>query len=309
MSEKTTEEKIREYVWLHADKPPEEIQAGILREFGESRSLNWIAREQKAYLAAAEPSMEENVTTATSIDEEAVKRIATKFPSATEEMIRKIVVFKMTTRFGCRRISQKLNHALGKDTVQRIWRTYMSIAKPCRQPPKSPKSKEQDDVDRHQTQAAHEKELATLRERNEALERENVYQRLKAEGDALVVYITEHEMAKIHMETYQRFRQYCGCEHLSALEALRKMGITAFSLFVSFPDWYTVHASSEEFKTVGVEALGWEVTLEVDAFLRAKDARERETQREAKGKAQKRKQAIASNLKHEETPEHSRIIK
>lgn len=164
----------------------------------------------------------------------------------------------------------------------------MSIAKPCRQPPKSPKSKEQNDVDRRRTQAAHEKELATLRERNEVLERENVYRRLKAEGDALIVYIAEHKMAKIHLETYQRFRQYCEREHLSALEALRKMGITAFSLFVSFPDWYIVHASSEEFKTVGVEALGWEVTLEVDAFLRAKDAKERK--RKAKQKEKRRKE-------------------
>src|SRR5208337_2694041 len=129
--------------------------------------------------------------------------------------------------------------------------------------------------------------------------------RLKAEGDASVVYIAEHEMAKIHLETYKRFSQYCEREHLSALEALRKMDITAFSLFVSFPDWYALHASSEDFKLLGVEALKWEVTLEVDAFLRAKDARERETQREAKGKAQKRKQAIASKR---ETPRTARTF-
>lgn len=275
MSEKTTEEKIREYVWLHADKPPGEIQAGLLKEFGESKNLNWIAHEQKAYLAAAEPSVEENASAAPSIDEEAVKRVAAKFPSATEELIRKTVWFKLTTRFGCRRISQKLNHAVGKDTVQRVWKTYVSIAKPCRQAPKSPKSKEQDGVNGRRTQAAYEEELTTLRERNETLERENVYHRLKAEGDALIVYIAECEMAKIHLETYQRFRQYCEREHLSALEALRKMGITAFSLFVSFPDWYTVHASSEDFKLLGMEALKWEVTLEVDAFLRAKNAKEK----------------------------------
>lgn len=272
MNEKTTEEKIREYVWLHADKPPEETQAGILREFSESRGLNWIAHEQKAYLAEAGPSVEENASAAPLVDEEAVKRVAEKFPSATEELIHKIVWFKLTTRFGCRRISQKLNHAVGKDTALRVWKTYVSIAKPCQQPSKSPKSEEQDGVDGRRAQAAYEEELATLRERNEALERENVYLRLKAEGDALIVDIAECEMAKIHLETYQRFRRYCECEHLSALEALRKMGITTFSLFVSFSDWYTVHASSEDFKLLGMEALIWEVTLEVDAFLRAKES-------------------------------------
>jgi len=184
--------------------------------------------------------------------------------------------------------------------VQRIWKMHESIAKPRVQ---------QEGVDRLPSQTDSKEEVATLRERNEVLERENVYRRLTAEGDALTVYIAEHEMAKIHPETYQRFRQYCEREHLSTFEALRKMGITAFSLFVSFPDWYTLHASNEEFKLLGMEALKWEVTLEVDAFLRAKDAKERETQRETKGKAQKRKQTIASNLKHEETPEHSRIIK
>ncbi len=266
MSEKTNEEKIREYIWLHADESPEEIQAGILRKYGESRSRNWIAHEQKAYLAEAEPSEEEDAATTPSIDEKAVQLIARKFPSATQELIHKVVGFKLTTRLGCRRISQKLNHALGKDTVQRIWKMYQSIAKPSLQSLK-PKPKEQNDIDRCQTQATHEEELATLRKRNEMLERENVYQRLKYERDALIVYVAEHEMAKIHLETYQRFRQYCEREHLSTAAALQKMGLTASFLLASLDEWYTSHASSENCKMVGMEALKWEVTLEVDAFL------------------------------------------
>jgi len=305
MSEKTTDERIIEYIWLHADEPSKKIQAGILKEFGENRSLSWIANEQKAYLAEAELSVEEDASAAPSIDEDAVKCIAEKFPSATEELIRKIVWFKLTTRFGCRRISQKLNHALGKDTVQNIWKTYVSTAKPCRQPSKSYKSKEQDDIDRRRTQAAYEEELTKLRERNEALERENIHLRLKTEGNALIVHIAEHEMAKIHLETYQRFRQYCEREHLSTFEALRKMDITAFSLFVSFPDWYTIHAESEESKLLGMEALKWEVTLEVSKFLRAKNAKERETQREAKRKNAEKK---TDNSKQPETPRNIRAL-
>ena len=304
MSEKTNEEKIIEYIWLHADESPKKIQAGILREFGENRSLNRIAQEQKAYLAEAEPSVKEDASAAPSIDEEAVKRVTAKFPSATEELIRKIVWFKLTTRFGCRRISQKLNHAVGKDTVQNIWKTYVSTAKPCTQPSKSSKSKEQNDADGHRTQAAYEEELAKLRERNEALERENVYRRLKAEGDALIVHIAEREMAKIHLETYQRFRQYCEREHLSTLETLRKMDIMAFSLFVSFPDWYTIHAESEECKLLGMEALKWEVTLEVDKFLRAKDAKERETRCKAKRKNAEKK----TDCKQPETPRNAKAF-
>ena len=305
MSEKTTDERIIEYIWLHADETSTKIQAGILKEFGERSSLNWIANEQKAYLAEAEPSVEEDAQAAPSIDQDAVKCVAEKFPSATEELIRKIVWFKLTTRFGCRRISQKLNYALGKDTVQNIWKTYVSTAKPCRQHSTSFKSKEQDDVDGHQTQATYEEELAKLRESNEALERENIRLRLKTEGNALIVHIAEHEMAKIHIETYQQFRQYCKREHLSTFEALRKMDITAFSLFVSFPDWYTIHAESEECKLLGMEALKWEVTIEVEKFLRARDAKERETQREAKRKNAEKK---TDNRKPPETPRNIRAF-
>lgn len=302
MSEKTNEEKIREYVWLHADKPPAEIQAGLLKEFGGSKSLNWIAHEQKAYLAAAEPSVEENASAAPSIDEETVKRVAAKFPSATEELIRKIVGFKMTTRFGCRRISQKLNHALGKDTVQRIWKMYQSIAKSSLQPLKSSKPKELDDVDTPTTHVADKEDVTILRHRNEVLERENVYLCLNVGGDALIVDVTEREIAKKHLETYQRFRQYCEREHLSTAAALQKMGETASHFLDSIDDWYDQQAKDGD---VGLEALAWTVTLEVHAFLRPQTVKKITPKEEAKGESIAKKPfPWEATRKTKKAPEH-----
>ena len=255
MSEKTTDERIIECIWLHAYEPSEKIQAGILREFGENRSLSWIAQEQKAYLAEAKPSVEGDTATAPSTDEEAIKRVAEAFPSAAEELIRKIIWFKMNTRFGCRRISQKLNHDVGKDTVQGIWKMYESIAKPLIK---------HGNADKLPAQTAIEEEVAPLRERIE-LEKENTYLRLTVEGDALVVEVAEHEMAKKHLETYQRFRQYCEREHLSTVAALRKMGLTASYFLNSFDDWYDQQAEDGD---VGISALAWTVTLDIDSFLR-----------------------------------------
>lgn len=48
MNEKTTEQKIKEHVWLYADEPLRKIQAGILEEFGETRSLEWSLRSYRS---------------------------------------------------------------------------------------------------------------------------------------------------------------------------------------------------------------------------------------------------------------------
>jgi len=50
MNEKTPEDKIREYIWLHADEPLRKIKAGILQDYGESKSLQYISKERQAYL-------------------------------------------------------------------------------------------------------------------------------------------------------------------------------------------------------------------------------------------------------------------
>ena len=44
-------EELRQYVWLHADETTRKIKAGILKEHGVSKSLQWISKEKKAYEA------------------------------------------------------------------------------------------------------------------------------------------------------------------------------------------------------------------------------------------------------------------
>lgn len=53
MGEKITDERIVEYIWLHADEPSEKIHAGILKEFGVERRLDWVTKERVDYLNAA----------------------------------------------------------------------------------------------------------------------------------------------------------------------------------------------------------------------------------------------------------------
>jgi hypothetical protein len=272
MGEKTIEEKITEYVWLHADESPKKIQAGILKVFGVEKDLDWISNEKQGYLNSDEPSAAENATTAISADEEAIQRIAKAFPSVTQKQIAEIIRLRATTRLGYRKIGQKLNPPVGKDTVMRILKMFQSITKQSLPPQKSLEvAKEEEKYERIKVQVAEEEYIKSLRKKTEELHRKYVHLRLENDGDDLIVAIAEHEMPKLNPETYQRFRQYCQREHLSTLEALRKMGITAEYFIDTFDDWYNLQAKDGD---VGMAALAWAVTLEVDSFLR-KQARYR----------------------------------
>ena len=54
MLKTVTEEELQQYVWLHADETLRKIQAGILKKYGENKSLQWISKEKKAYEAEKE---------------------------------------------------------------------------------------------------------------------------------------------------------------------------------------------------------------------------------------------------------------
>jgi hypothetical protein len=266
MGEKTIEEKITEYVWLHADEPPRKIQTGIRKEFGVARPLDWISKERQKYLNADEPSTEENTTTAPSTDQEAIKRVAKAFPSVTQKQIAEIIRLKATTRLGYRRIGQKLSPSVGKDTVMRILKMFQSIRKECSPPLKSPEvAKEEEKYERIRVQVAEQEYIKSLRKKTEELHRRDVHLSLENDGDDLIAAMADLEMPKIHPETHQRFRQYCQREQLSTKAALQKMGITAEYLLESFDDWYEQQAKDGD---VGMKALAWTVTIEVDIFLR-----------------------------------------
>ena len=54
MLKTVSEEELQQYVWLHADETLRKIQAGILEQYGENKSLQWISKEKKAYEAEKE---------------------------------------------------------------------------------------------------------------------------------------------------------------------------------------------------------------------------------------------------------------
>ena len=142
---------------------------------------------------------------------------AKAFPSATVELVRKIVWFKLNTRFGCRRISNKLNGEVGKDTVQKIRKKYQS----------SKSQSLQVDIDKPSVLEAIKEEVAYLQRRVERLERDNIFLCLKVEKGSLIAKVAEQEMSKISLETFQLFKQYCKQESLGTLAAVRKIGLTA----------------------------------------------------------------------------------
>lgn len=260
LNEETTEQKIKEYTWLHADEPLRKIQAGILEEFGENRSLKWISKEREEYLAADEHPTEENSLIEPSIDDEAIQSVAEAFPSVTQEQIREVVRLKTSTRLGYRRIGQRLNPPIGKDTVMRIWRMYKALSAP----PKP--SVEDDEIKNLKAQLAEKERLNRIREEKEKLLKQHVLLSLETEEDDLVLRIVEDDVAKKHPETYQEFRQHCEREHLTPKNALQKIGVTASSLIESFDDWYDLW--NEDGKS-GTECLTWELWSEINAELPA----------------------------------------
>jgi hypothetical protein len=260
LNEETTEQKIREYVWLHADEPLRKIQAGILEELGESKSLQWISKEREEYLAADKPATEENSFLEASIDDEAIQSVAQAFPSVTQEQIREVVRLKTSTRLGYRRIGKRLTPPIGKDTVSRIWKMYEASAKPPEPPV------EDEELKSLRAQLAEMERLKRIREEKEKLLKQHVLLSLETEGDDLVLRIVEDESAKINSETHQKFRQYCTRENLSPKVALQKIGVTASSLIDTFDDWYELW--KEDGKS-GTECLAWEVWSEINAELPA----------------------------------------
>jgi hypothetical protein len=275
MNEKTTEQKIKEYIWLHADEPLGEIQAGILEELGESKSLQWISKERQEYLAADKHPMKENSLTEPSIDDEAIRSIAEAFPSVTQEQIREVVKLKTTTRFGYRRIGKRLDPALGKDTVMRIWRMYEALSKPPMRPV------EDVELQNLRAQIAEKERLKRIREEKEKLLRRDVLLSLEIEGDDLILRIVEEEVAKIDPETYQKFRQYCKSERLSPKAALQKIGVTASSLIDYFDFWYDVY--NENGKS-GMECLVGEIQSEIQSKINTSVTKQKGSRGEAKGR-------------------------
>lgn len=266
MGEKTIEEKITEYVWLHSDQPPTKIQAGILKEFGVERSLDWISKERQEYLNADEPSTEEHTATAYSAEKQVIQQIAKAFPSVPEKQIAEIIRLRAATRLGYRKIGQKLNPPVGKDTVMGILKMHQSKAKPLMPPIESPEvAKAEESYDRIKVQVAEQEYIKSLRKKTEELYKKDVYLRLENEGDDLLASVAEHEMEKISHETCKRFSQFCEREQLSAKATLQRMGLTAEYFLVSFEEWYERQARDGD---VGMKALAWAVTVDVDSFLR-----------------------------------------
>jgi len=277
MNEKTNEEKIREYVWLHADKPPLEIQAGILNELGQIISLKDICEEKKEYLSADEPITDENTSRSPSSDEETIQRIAKALPSVTKKQILEIVRLKTTTRLGYRKIGQRLSPALGKDTVMRTWKMYQATSKPTKP---SKIAKEEEELEMLRTQVAEKERLKAIQKEREALFRKVVLLNLETEGDDIVLRTAENELAKLEPETYRNFKQYCERERLSPKAALQKMGLTASNLIEEFDFWYELWA---EDGISGMERLTKQLWLEIKAFLQeASRAKKQEVNKEAK---------------------------
>jgi hypothetical protein len=272
---KSTEEKIREYVWLHADEPARKIQAGILEEFGETRSLEWISKEREEYLTADEHLTEENSFLESSIGDEAIQSVAEAFPSVTQEQIREVVRLKTSTRMGYRRIGKRLNPPIGKDTVMRIWRMYKALSAPLKP------SVEDEEIKNLKAQLAEMERLKRIREEKEKLLKQHVLLSLETEGDDLVLRIVEDELAKINPETHQKFRQYCTRENLSSQAALQKIGVTASNLTEAFDDWYDLW--NEDGKS-GMECLAWEVWSEINADLPASGQAENSAKEERRQK-------------------------
>lgn len=262
MNEKTTEQKIKEYVWLHSDEPLRKIQAGILEELDESKSLQWISKEKQEYLNADEYPIEENSLIEPSIDDETIQSVAEAFPSVTQEQIQEIIRLKTTTRLGYRRIGKRLNPPIGKDTVMRIWRMYKALSAPLKP------SVEDEEIKNIKAQLAEKERLKRIREEKEKLLKQHVLLSLESEGDDLVLRIVEDEIAKIDPETYPKFRQYCTRENLSPQVALQKIGVTASSLIDTFDLWYDFW--NEDGKS-GTESLTWELWSEINADLPRQD--------------------------------------
>jgi hypothetical protein len=273
LNEETTEQKIREYVWLHSDEPLRKIQAGILEEFGETISLEWISKEKRGYLTADEHPIGENILTEPSIDDEAIHSIAEAFPTVTQEQVQEIIRLKTTTRLGYRRIGKRLTPPLGKDTVSRIWKMYEASAKPPEP------SVEDEEIKKLRAQLAEKERLKRLREEKEKLLKQDVFLSLETEGDNLVLRIVEDEVAKKHPETYQEFKQYREREHLSPEAALQKIGVTASSLIDTFDDWYDFW---NEDGYSGMECLTWEVWSEINAAQPTSPTTKQDATEEAK---------------------------
>jgi len=261
MSEKTTDERIVEYIWLHAYEPSEKIQAGILKEFGVTKSLEWISKEKQEYLASDGSSIEENNLKEHFADEEAVRRVAKSFPSVTEKQIIELVRLKTTTRLGYRKIGQRLNPAVGKDTVMHIWKTYQAMSKPPK-PSKLAEAKEE--VERLRALVAEKEQLKNLQKEKEELIRKNVLLSLETQRDDLILHLTKREGARVDPETNQSFIQYCQSKHRSPKEALEIMDITASNLIEDFDHFYEVWA---EDGFSGIECLIRQIWLEIKIFL------------------------------------------
>ncbi|MCL6579250.1 MAG: hypothetical protein K6T73_07670 [Candidatus Bathyarchaeota archaeon] len=258
MNEETTEQKIKEYVWLHADEPLRKIQAGILEEYGESKSLQWISKERQEYLAADEHPIEENSLTEPSIDDEAITAVAEAFPSVTSEQIREIVKLKTTTRLGYRKIGKRLNPPLGKDTVMRIWQMYETLSRP----PKPPV--EDEEIKKLKAQVAEKERLRKVREEKEKLLRQDVLLSLENEGDSLILRIVEGEVARMDPKLFREFRRCCKRKRLSPMEMLHKMGIFASGLIDFFDFWY--NSRKHEGKS-GMDCLIWQLWRQIKACL------------------------------------------
>jgi len=234
------------------------IQAGIMEEFGENRSLEWIAREREEYLAADETPIDEKSFSESSTDEEVFQSIAEAFPSVTPEQIREVVKLKATTRLGYRRIGKSLNPPLGKDIVMRICQIYKTLSRPVEP------TVEDEELKNLRAQIEEKERLKKLREEKEKLIRQDVRLSLETGGDDLVLRIVEDEVAEKHPETYQEFRQCCEREHLALKAALQKIGVTASSLIDTLDDWYDLW---NEDGYSGMECLIWEVWSEINAGL------------------------------------------
>jgi len=233
--EKSTEEKLREYVWLHADESIRKIQTGIMEEFGETRSLKWISKERQEYLAADETPTDENSLSESSIDDESIQAVAESFPNVAQNQIREIIKLKTTTRLGYRRIGRKLNPPLGKDTVMRIWKMRQVTGKPLKSPELT---REEEELEKLRAQVAEKERLKRLQEEKEELLRKDLLLSLQTERDNLILHIVENEVAKLDPEVYQEFKRYCEYKRLSPKAALQQIGLTAAPLIDNFDNWY-----------------------------------------------------------------------
>jgi hypothetical protein len=166
-----------------------------------------------------------------SVDDPPVQTITTAFPSVSEKQVQEIVRLKTTTGLGYRRIGQRLNPPLKKDTVMRVW-------KMCKQSLMPPKSSTLTTIERRNEQVKGEvaqlKNLRRLKWENEELEKERILLKLQVEGDNLLVSIVEDQIIKTRPETYRKFVQYCSDERLTTAQALQRMGITVSRIYDDF---------------------------------------------------------------------------